>query len=102
MSEVLPKRRSEKTNNFSRLRIALDKSAFSFSRLQNPSPLTTPPYSKGFLVLRIMRYALCIIEAAWQHLFTGRNDLCCPPLSVELRDGEIPIRNQMAGSRTFP
>src|SRR5207247_11285307 len=52
--------RSEKTNSFSRFRIAFRKSAFSLWRLQNLSPLTTPPYSKGFLVLRMMRYALCI------------------------------------------
>ena len=52
ISEVFPKRRSEKTNSFSRFRIAFRKSAFSFWRLQNLSPLTTPPYSKGFLVLR--------------------------------------------------
>ena len=60
-SEVLPYRRSEKTNSFSLFSMARSTSATSFSRLQKAFPLTTPPYSKGFFIVRNLRYATCVI-----------------------------------------
>jgi hypothetical protein len=42
--------------------VAGESARNSFCRLQRASPLTTPPYSNGFLTLRYLRYARCVIQ----------------------------------------
>jgi hypothetical protein len=53
--------RGRYTNSFSLFSIARSRSVTSFSRLHKAVPLTTPPSSKGFFILRKLRYAICVI-----------------------------------------
>lgn len=57
--------------------IARNGSLISPARLQMTSPLTTPPCSKGFFMLRKLRYADCVLSE-----FASR---CKGPAATEQR-----------------
>jgi hypothetical protein len=58
--------------------------------LQKASPLTTPPYSNGFLILRKLRYASCVIPQArhdGKARFLQIEEISCPERAQDTAGG---------------